>query len=84
MKDFYFTQREFDRKCPYAHHIRGYLETLIPCNTSYDLREARKTGGNTYEATYDIFSPDESYTLKLILDASNRDSYQYSFKRMNG
>lgn len=84
MKDFYFTQREFDKRCPYAYCIQGYLETLIPCGTPYNLNSARRIDDNTYEATYDIFSSEGSYTLKVKCDVSNKDSYQYSFKRMNG
>ena len=81
IKNHFFTQQEFDRKCPYSFLVKGYLETQIPQGTRYDLKFAVQTDENTYVATYDIFSSNGNYTAEVTCDVSNKEAYQYSFKK---
>lgn len=83
IKNFYLSPRDFERNCPCAYHLNAYLETLIPAGTAFDLKAGEKLDAEKYAATYDIFSPNGSYSIEAVCDMSDKEDYQYSFKKKN-
>lgn len=84
MKNIYPSPRDFERNCPCADLLDGYLQTLIPAGTTYEINIGRKLDDKKYAATYDIFSSDGNYSLEVTCDMSEKGNYHYSFRKTNG
>ena len=83
IKNFYLSPADFEKNCPYAFLLDGYLQSLIPTNRNYTFIGGNKDG-ESYTAIYEIHDPNGLYSLEVTCNVSNKDRYQYSFKKMNG
>lgn len=84
MEKTYLSPRDFERNCPCAFLLDGYVQSLIPINMPFCFNHGWKSDDQSYTAIYDILPSHDPYVLEVTCTISDSGEYQYSFKKRNG